>query len=266
MKNIVVVGVSQSGLFELSSLIQENVTQEKGYRLLGGYFDVFGDQYTYDSSEKHSKQSLSSFKEGAYRRSFTLNSENQIQEYRDYGLPGMVKFDVRNELQKRISLLKSSEGFYVISLSTWELDQIRKEFPEMESQILNLMTESDTIAVDIDNASEALASYVLAHESGVWVKGKEEASSQVEPVVAKTEVLSQFGHEVKILKDLLRGAPSLRTVTSSEVEDNSKVCQKLFGKDATKAALFTRPKYKNGSLKYIANNNDVENFADSLKA
>lgn len=266
MKNIVIVGISQTGVFELSSLVQENVAAPKGYKLLGGFFNVFGDRYKKDASDKHSKMTISSYEDGAYVSSFTLNDSGAIQEFRDYGVSPDNKRTPKQELADRIALLKKSKGNYVLSLTTWELSQIKKEAPALESAVLSLLSDSDTIAVDVDSPSEAIASYVLAHESGVWVRGNEEAITSARRVSAKRALISQFNDELETLKSLLRGAPSLRTVTSTEVEKGSAALKKLFGVRADRAPLFSRPKYKNGSLSYIVNSSEVKTFAKSLEA
>ena len=267
MKNIIIVGVSQSGLYELSSLVQENFAQEKGYQVLGGFLNVFGDRYSMDGESTHGKLSVANYEEGAYKRSFMLNEKSEITEFRDYGAPVMSTNSSSQELRYRIALLKSSKSPSIITLTTWELMQIRKESADLEREIQNLMSSSDTIAIDLENISEVAASYVLAHETGKWVTSMNEEQSHLPgKVIAKSSTLNQFKDEVKTLRSLLRGGPSLRTVTNLEVQKGSQATRKLFGINAPKAALFSKTKYRNDVTSYISNKQELMSLSKSLEA
>lgn len=265
VKNIVILGVSQSGIFELASLVQENANPQEGYKMLGGFFNVFGDRYEIHCEDSDAKKTLSSHQEGAFKKSFGLNSELEIEEFRDYGLKGMTADSSKEEFAQRLAILKEAKGSHIITLTTWELGQIKKVAPELLEEIESFLESSHTVAIDLNDIKTAAASYVLATETGHWVRPKAEAPLSLnEKFTAKSDVLNQFSNEVKLLKSFIKKIPASRVVTSLEVEKGSQATRKVIGTNAQRDAVFAKPRYERSAQSYISNPSDLERISSSL--
>lgn len=264
MKNIIVIGISQSGLYDYVSLLDVNYGRQEGYTLLGGYFNSFGDQYRIEvENTQGTTLTAAEFSQGSHRRTFGLNREGRIKDYRDYGSPALSPTDEVKELEKRISLLEKAQGHYIMALTTWDLQKISTQAPHLKTSLYNLLEEAEVVVLHPENIEEAAASYLLANETGGWVVPKTNTPITLfRRFSVNNSKLNDFEKQYAILKDISKTLAHAENLSIEKAFRGAGPLKRSVGK--LSPATFGRPAYSQEALSYFSDAQKIRELANKL--
>lgn len=264
MKNIIVIGISQSGLYDYVSLLDVNYGRKQGYTLLGGYFNSFGDQYRTEVKNTQATSLTSAdFKEGSHRRTFGLSREGLIKDYRDYGSPSMSPTDEVKELEKRFALLEKAQGQYIMALTTWDLQKISNQAPQLMSSLQEVLKSSEVVILHPENIEEAAAAYLLANETGGWVVPKTNTPITLSRRFSvSNSKLNDFEKQYAILKDISKTLAHAENLSVEKAFRGAGPLKRSAG--TLSPATFGRPVYSQEALSYFSDPQKIKDLAGKL--
>lgn len=264
MKNIIVIGIPQSGLYDYVSLLELNYAREREYGLLGGLFNSFGDAYRKDvKNTQATSLSQPHFAPGAHRRTFGLNKEGKLVSFRDYG-QGSFTFNSVSELKNRINLLKKAKGHYLMALTTWDLKNISENAPELLGEVKEILNKAEVVIVKPSNLEDTAASYLLANETGGWVVPKTNKPIALNSKFnVNADHLESFAKELSLLKDISKEISHAEVVDAESALRGGGLLNKI-GISNFEPATFGRPVYTEKSVSYFKDAKKIREFVGKL--
>lgn len=264
MKNIIVIGISQSGLYDYVSLLDVNYGRQEGYTLLGGYFNSFGDQYRKEvENTQGTALTAAEFSQGSHRRTFGLNREWIIKDYRDYGSPVMSPTDEVKELEKRMALLAKAKGHYIMALTAWDLQKISTQAPHLMTSLHSLLEGSEVVILHPENIEEAAAAYLLANETGGWVVPKTNTPIRLSRrFKVSSSQLSDFEKQYSILKDISRKLNHAENLNVEKAVKGAGPLNRI--SSSLSPATFGRPVYSEKAISYFSDSQKIRELANKL--
>jgi hypothetical protein len=205
------------------------------------------------------------FEPGSHRRSFALNSNGVIQEYRDYGDQVMSPINSQKEFEQRIELLDQAKGNYLMALTTWDIISVQRNAPNLYGKLVRLLSESEVVILKPDNTEDALAAYLLANETGSWVLPTAHKEVNLSKTfTAKKSSIEDFVAEFDSLKTISKKLNQAEVLSVKEAMAGKGPIQKRGLSVLTPTGKFGRPRYKKSLLSYFRNQDVIRGYAQNL--